>query len=115
MSLEQDLLEIERHFWTDGPAAYLQHTDDECLVVFADMAKLMNKADIAKTARQGRWRDVQLQPKGSTRLSATSAVVAYECTAKREDGEPYHALVSSGYVKRPNGWKLAFHQQTPAG
>jgi hypothetical protein len=27
---------------------------------------------------------------------------------------PNHALVSSGYRKRPDGWKLAFHQQTLA-
>lgn len=27
--------------------------------------------------------------------------------------EHYHALVSSGYVRREAGWKLMFHHQTP--
>jgi len=45
-------------------------------------------------------------------LSETAAVITYECTARRKDGERYRALVSSGYSKLPEGWKLAFHQQT---
>jgi hypothetical protein len=113
MSLQQDLLGIERELWTGGPEAYQAHTDDECLVVFAEQAGTMARDDIAKTAEEGRWRDVELKAKGVAELDDSSAVVTYECTAKRRDGAPYHAFVSSGYVKRADGWKLAFHQQTP--
>lgn len=113
MSLEQDLLAIEQRFWTGGPDVYRQHADVDCLVVFTEMAGVMANEDIAKTAEEGRWKDVAMTPKGVTELSNVSAVIAYECTATREDGRPYHAMVSSGYVKRPDGWKLAFHQQTP--
>src|SRR5260221_13878611 len=113
MSLQQDLLAIERHFWTGGPEAYREHTDPKCLVVFTDMAGVMSRDDIAKQAQEGRWSDVAMEPKGIAELDETSAVVTYECTAKRKDGEPYHAVVSTGYVKRPDGWKMAFHQQTP--
>jgi hypothetical protein len=49
----------------------------------------------------------------TARLSDSSAVITYECSAKRKNGQPYHALVSSGYAKRADGWKLAFHHQTP--
>jgi hypothetical protein len=28
-------------------------------------------------------------------------------------GRDYRALMSSLYVRREDGWKLAFHQQTP--
>lgn len=31
----------------------------------------------------------------------------------RANGELYHALVSTGYVRRGDGWKMAFHSQTP--
>jgi hypothetical protein len=54
-----------------------------------------------------------LKAKGLVNLSDTSTVITYECSAKRRDGKQYHALVSSGYVKRSDGWKLAFHKQTP--
>jgi hypothetical protein len=112
MSLETDLLAIDEQFWTGGPEAYEQHCDDRCLVVFAGMAAVMPRDEIAKTAEKGRWTDVKLAPKGFVQLSDTSAVIAYDCTARRKDGQPHHALVSSSYVHRPAGWKLAAHQQT---
>jgi len=115
MALEQDLLAIDRNFWTGGPEAYLTHCDNQCLVVFSEMAKVMSKEDIAKTAEAGRWGDIQLAPKGFMQLSEQSAIVSYECSARRKDGQPYRALISSGYVRRPDGWKMAFHQQTPVG
>lgn len=40
-------------------------------------------------------------------------LLSYEAHAVREGGEPYNALVSSGYVKRGDGWKMMFHAQTP--
>jgi hypothetical protein len=112
MSLEQDLLAIEKELWTGGPEAYRQHTDQQCLVVFAEMAGVMSREDIAKTAEKGRWKDVTMQRKGLSRLSDSAAVISYECRAKRKDGQPHHAFVSSGYTNRGGDWKLAFHQQT---
>ena len=47
--------------------------------------------------------------KGIVKLSDTAAVIAYDCDAKRKDGQPHRALVSSAYVKRADGWKLASH------
>jgi hypothetical protein len=112
VSLENDLLAIENNFWTGGPEAYQRHTDEKCLVAFSEMAGVMARDDIAKSAEKGRWQDVALEGKGMAQLSDSSAVITYECSAKLKDGQPYRALVSSGYVKRSDGWKLAFHQQT---
>jgi hypothetical protein len=72
----------------------------------------MSRDDIAKSAEKGRWSDLSPTPKGLVRLSDTSVVLSYECAATRKDGHRYRAVVSSGYIKRPDGWKLAFHQQT---
>ena len=112
MSLEEDLLAIETRLWTGGPEAYLRHADDKCMVVFANMAEEMSREDIARTARKGHWKDVKMHTKGLARLSDSSVVISYEAEADRMDGEHYHAFVSSGYARRPDGWKLAFHQQT---
>jgi hypothetical protein len=112
LSLEESLLAIETELWTGGPEAYRKHADDECLVVFAEMAAKMKREDIAKTAQEGRWKDVKMTEKGLNKLSDDSVVITYECTATRKDGQPHHAFVSSGYARRPGGWKLAFHQQT---
>jgi hypothetical protein len=112
MSLEDDLLAIETELWTGGPDAFRRHTDEQCLVVFAEMAAAMSRDDVAKTAEKGRWKDVKMKEKGLARLTDESVVISYECTATRKDGQPHHAYVSSGYVRRSDGWKLAFHQQT---
>jgi hypothetical protein len=112
MSLEEDLLAIETELWNGGPEAYRKHADDKCMVVFAEMAKMMSRDDIAKTAEKGRWKDVKMQEKGMSQLSDDSVVISYEATAIRKDGQAHHAFVSSGYARRPGGWKLAFHQQT---
>jgi len=61
----------------------------------------------------GNWKNVKLDEKGLMQLSDDSAVLTYEINAQRKTGEPYKALVSTGYVKRDGEWKMAFHQQTP--
>ncbi len=113
MTLQQELFEIEHRLWTGGPEAYEAHTDDNCLVAFKDAVGIMARDAISGMAKKGRWKEISLLPKGMLTLSDTSAVISYECTARRQDNQPYHAVVSSGYVKRSGGWRLAFHQQTP--
>ncbi len=112
MSLEEELLAIETRLWMEGPEAFRRHTDEQCLVVFPEGAGMMSREDIAKAAEKGRWKDVKMQKKGLRRLSDSAAVLSYECTAERRDGKAHHALVSSAYSHTPDGWKLAFHQQT---
>jgi hypothetical protein len=111
--LSEELFAIEKQLWTGSPEAYRRHADERCLVAFAEMAGVMSNEEIARSAEKGRWKDVAIEPKGLAQLSDTATVITYECTAKRKDGQPYRALVSSGYAKRVDGWKLAFHQQTP--
>ncbi len=113
MALADDLHRIERTFWTGGPEAYLDHADAQCMVVFARMAQPMTREDIAKTAEPGRWRDVHIRPIGFVQLAGDAALITYESSGRMKDGSQHRAHVSSAYVKRRDGWKLAFHQQTP--
>lgn len=41
------------------------------------------------------------------------AIISYKADVTRADGEPYLALVSSGYVRRDAAWKRAFQQHSP--
>lgn len=113
MSIEQDILAIERSLWTGGPEDYERHADDRCLVVFPDMTAVMAKGDIARSAEKGRWSDVRISPKGTVHIGGDAVAVAYECAAVCRHRGPYRALVSSVYRRTPNGWKIALHQQTP--
>jgi hypothetical protein len=78
------------------------------------MAQAMDNADLAKTAaKPRRWRDLQIDLKGIIEPGSDIIMMTYEAHAIRENGEPYAALVSTGYVHRVNGWKMMFHAQTP--
>jgi hypothetical protein len=108
-----DLLALEKGFWTGGPDFYRAHVDDECLLAFTDMAGVHVKEEIAETAKAGRWLNVQLAEKGTMPLGEDGVILTYEVTSTRADGAAYHALVSTGYVRRSGAWKMCFHQQTP--
>lgn len=113
-----NLLALERQFWNGDAAFYRQHLDDTCLVAFTQMSGAFGKGDIADSIKDGtRWRDLQMALKGIVEPAPGVAILTYQASAKRPDGAPYEALVSSGYVKRSNdgeaAWKMAFHQQTP--
>jgi hypothetical protein len=47
-------------------------------------------------------------------LNDDSGVVVYSVTAQRPGQEPYSAVISSTFVREEDGWKLAFHQQSPS-
>jgi hypothetical protein len=113
MALDQDLLKLEKGFWTEGGDYYREHVDDECLVAFTEMAGVHSNEEIAgMNPGAGNWKNVKLDEKGLVELSDDSVVLTYEVDAQRKTGEPYRALVSTGYVKRDGQWKMAFHQQT---
>jgi hypothetical protein len=113
--VEQELLALERKFWTGDAAFYEQNVGESCLVAFnRDMAGVMSNKDLAATFKDGnRWRDLEIELKGLVMPSDDMAILSYEARATREGGEHYAALVSSGYARRGGRWKLVFHQQSP--
>ncbi len=114
MALDQDLLKLEKGFWTEDGDYYRDHLEDSCLLAIADMAGPTDKETIAKSnPGKGMWTDVNLDEKGLAKLSDDSVILTYEVNAKKKDGTPYKALVSTGYINRGGEWKMAFHQQTP--
>jgi hypothetical protein len=112
---EKDLLALEKKFWTGDAKFYRENVDDSCLVAFgAEMAGVMSNKDLAATAKDGnRWKDLDIELKGLIEPSDDVAILSYEANATRSNGEHYAVLVSTGYHKRDDGWKMMFHQQTP--
>jgi hypothetical protein len=112
-ALEQDLLDLERKFWTGNAEFYHRHLDDKCLTVFTGMVGVFNKEDIAAQAKSGhQWKNLALDVKGFVQPAEDVAILSYEVSAERKDGRPHKALASTGYVRRYGDWKMAFHQQT---
>jgi hypothetical protein len=112
---EKNLLALEKKFWTGDAKFYRQNVDDSCLIAFgADMAGVMSNKDVAATAQDGnRWKHLDIKLKGLIEPANDVAILSYEANATRSNGEHYAALVSTGYARRDDGWKMMFHQQTP--
>ncbi|HVZ99377.1 MAG TPA: hypothetical protein VG841_03575 [Caulobacterales bacterium] len=109
-----ELMNIERGFWTGDADYYRAHVDTECLVAFTELAGVQTREFIAgQTSDPERWRDLEIEEKGFLTPSSDTALLSYEVRAKRANGEPYHALVSTAYVNRDGDWRMAFHQHTP--
>jgi len=117
MALEDDLFRIEEGFWLMGRDHFLAHVDDQCLLAFpqaGEMHGIHPRVDIAATATpMNRWRDLQFSKRQLLQPVEDAAIISYRADAQRADGLPYAALVSSAYVRRSDGWKLAFHQHSP--
>ena len=117
MSPADDLFDIESGFWLSGEAHFLAHLADDCLLAFpqaGEMHGVFPRAQVAATATPAnRWRDLRMDNRLVLRPHEDVAILSYRAEVTRADGQPYAALVSSAYVKRPEGWKLAFHQHSP--
>ena len=113
MTVQTDLLAIERRFWTGDADFYRHNLDDRCLTAFTEAAGVAGKDEIADSVGAAkRWRDLEIDVRGLVEPTNDVAILTYQADATRQNGEP-SALVSSGYVKRNGAWKMAFHQQTP--
>jgi len=116
MALEDDLFRIEEGFWLKGHDHFRGHLDDKCLLAFpqaGEMHGIFDRAAVAATATpENRWRDLTMGHRQLLEIGEV-AVISYRADVTRADGEPYAALVSSGYVRRDAGWKLALHQHSP--
>lgn len=116
MTTEDELFRIEEGFWLLGRDHFLQYLDDTCLLVFpqaGEMHGLFDRHHIAKTATSdNRWRDLAMTDRHVLPLGEVT-IVSYRADVKRADGQPYAALVSSGYAERNGKPKLAFHQHSP--
>ncbi len=117
MALQDDLYRIEEGFWLAGEEHFLANLDDRCLLAFPQMGEMhgiRSREEVAATARSpNRWRDLRLANQHILQLTDDVAIISYRADVERADGQPYSALIGSTYIRRPDGWKLAFHQHSP--
>ena len=112
-----ELFAIEEGFWLLGHEHFARHVDEACLLAFPQMEEMhgvFSPDRVAATATSSnRWRDLEMSGRHVVCPVADMAIISYRADVLRADGEPYSALVSSAYVRRGDGWKLAFHQHSP--
>jgi hypothetical protein len=117
--IHDDLGDLEQRGWdalsSTGEAArafYADVLDDQPIMLLPGGILLDERSRIIESVSGRPWSSYVLQDLRTTELTPEAAIVTYGAVAER-DGETYSALMSSVYVRRGDGWKLAFHQQTP--
>ena len=118
--MTDDLIALEQRGWQalsgagEDTAAqfYGRVLDDDVVMLLPGGVRLTDRDEILGSMSGAPWDAFELEDPQVLELGPDGAVVVYGVAAER-DGSPYSALVSSTYVRRDDGWKLALHQQTP--
>jgi hypothetical protein len=118
--MDQDsLIDLERRGWqalSSTPEAavafYEQVLDDEVTMLLPGGAVLADRTSILDSMAGQPWSAHRLEDFRVLQLTTDTAIITYSVHAER-NSTSYSALMSSVYVRRPEAWKLAFHQQTP--
>jgi uncharacterized protein DUF4440 len=118
--MADDPLALEEQGWqalATGPEAaaefYGRVLDTAVEMLFPGGARIDDRAAVLASMGGPPWESWSLEDPRVRELGHGSAVVTYGVVARRAGAEPYSALVSSVYVRRDGGWRLAVHQQTP--
>lgn len=115
-----ELIDLERQGWralasTGEQAAdfYDRILDREPVMVLPGGVVLDSRPVMVESMSGQRWSSYQLEDMRELRPTDDVGVVTYGVTARRSGSDDYSALMSSMYVRRDDGWKLTFHQQSP--
>jgi hypothetical protein len=109
---------LEERGWealsTQGAGAdfYREVLDGEVVMLLPGGLRLADREAIIESMGGPPWSAHHLEEIHEHRPTPDTALVTYGVVARRGDVE-YSALVSSLYVRRELGWRMAFHQQTP--
>lgn len=116
---DAELISLEREGWdalsSSGEAArafYERVLGDQVVMLLPGGMRLEDRATIIDSMSGQPWSRYALEDMRCRELASDVGVVTYGVVAER-GGQEYSALMSSVYVQRADGWKLAFHQQTP--
>ena len=117
MSLQDELVAIERSLWTNDRQIYDARLGDDAVLVFPETG-VMHKAaaldGIEQENRDGRrWADVAFADVEAVAVTSDAALLTYRADARWEHESTIRSvLATSLYVRREPGWTLAFHQQS---
>jgi hypothetical protein len=117
---QDELVDLEDEGWrvlsSTGQAAtefYERVLDQAAVMLLPGGLVLDDRASIVQSMSGQPWSSYELENPRVLCPTSDTAVVIYGVVARRSGAPEYSALMSSMYVRRDEGWKLTFHQQTP--
>jgi len=113
---KEEVLKLERGFWEQGNDAefYKANLTEDGLNVIEPMGFVDKASAVKMTAKAKPWKKVKMEDVHVQELTDDCMAVSYHGQGEQEgmDG-PYRATVSSVYVRRDGGWKLALTSHQP--
>lgn len=113
-----ELIELERAGWSslcDGTGAefYGATMTADGVMVLAD-GSVMSRDDVVEALGQAPpWASYEMDDIRVVELGDDSSALVYVGTGHRDEGDPFVGVMTSVYVRRDGGWRLAVYQQTP--
>lgn len=121
MGVADDVLDLEHAGWealaTPGKAGefYDRVLDDTVAFLLPGGMRVEDRLEVIDSMTGAAWDWYRIDDAHVLELGDGVACVHYRAAAQRGEAPVYEALMASTYVRRPDGWRLAVHQQTPTG
>ena len=112
------LLDLERSGWDSLCAAtggdfYGSIMTDDAVMVLAN-GQVMTRDDVvAALSDAPAWESYEIEDPRVVPVGDSSAALVYQGTGRRNGSPPFVGAMTSVYVRKRDGWKLALYQQTP--
>lgn len=114
-----ELLELEHRGWhslcsSTGVDFYGEIMTEDGVMILSH-GFVLNRPQVIESLNDApAWSRYEISDERLIELDDSSAVLVYTGKAWRDgEPEPFHALMSSAYVRRNGQWRLASYQQTP--
>jgi hypothetical protein len=118
MDTLQQLLELEEAGWQslcDGSGSdfYADLMTEGALMILAD-GVTMTRGEVAEALRYAPpWASFILEEPQLVSVADDVGILVYVGTGFRDEGASFKAVMSSTYIRKASGWRLALYQQTP--
>jgi hypothetical protein len=117
MSLQEELVTIERTLWTNNRDTYAARLEDEAVLVFPETGVIHKAGALAGIEHENlagrQWAEVAFADVEAVAVTPDVALLTYRADARWEHESTMRSvLATSFYVRRDRGWMLAFHQQS---
>lgn len=112
MERNEEILGIETQLAEGDGLTYERFLTADALVIVPGAA-MTREETVAAMAESPGWLRVRLIDPAFSDLAEDLVMLSYEFRGERANMK-YEARLTSIYRRTPDGWRMAFHQQTPA-
>lgn len=109
---KEELLKIEKGFWSEGSDYYQKHISENAIFVFPGM-RLGKEDGVSSADKAPRWDKIEFSNEDLFELSGNIVILTYHAKGQREGTDGYAGNIATIYRLENDEPKMVFHQHTP--